>query len=334
MKVLLTGATGFVGPQTAKALADAGHSVRALVRETSDRSALEALGIDIEYAIGDVCSEVPLAEALDGVDAVVHLAGTTKCVRREDYYRVNAYGSRLLAELAVAKGVSRFVHCSTLAVAGPMANGRPVTEDDPPSPVSEYGKSKLAGEEAVRRHGARMEVTIVRPPIVYGPRDRDFFEVFKMAARGLGIRPGLLEAKKYSIIHVEDLGRSLALALDKGRSVKGMEGSEGVYYVSDGDVHRWDELIRKAASALGKENAVVLPVPEALAWPLGLWSDLAARLTGKPQIVSVDKVRESFGPGFACSIERAQNELGYAPAWPVDKGMEHTARWYLDNEWL
>lgn len=334
MKVLLTGATGFVGPQTAKALTDAGHEVRCLVRETSDRSALEELGVNLEYAIGDVCSEGPLLEALEGVDAVVHLAGATKCLNREDYYRVNAYGSRLLAESAVAKGVSRFVHCSTLAVAGPMRDGRPVTEDDPPRPVSEYGKSKLAGEEAVRRHGNRMEVTIVRPPIVYGPRDRDFFEVFKMAARGLGIRHGLLEPKRYSIIHVDDLGRSIALALDKGRAVQGMEGPEGVYYVSDGGIHLWDELIRRAAAALGRGSAFVLPVPESLAWPLGIWSDIAARLTGKPQIVSIDKVRESMGPGFACSIERARNELGYAPGWPAEKGIEHTARWYLENRWL
>lgn len=334
MKVLLTGATGFVGPQTAKTLADAGHSVRCLVRETSDRSALEALGIDLEFAIGDVCSEGPLQEAMEGVDAVVHLAGTTKSVRREDYYRVNTYGSRLLAETAVSKGVSRFVHCSTLAVAGPMPDGRPVTEADPPAPVSEYGKSKLAGEEAIRRHGNRMDVTIVRPPIVYGPRDRDFFEVFKMGARGLGIRPGLMEAKRYSIIHVDDLARGLALALDKGRTVQAIEGGEGVYYLSDGDVHRWDELIQRAASALGRGNAFVLPVPEGLAWPLGIWSDFAARLTGKPQIVSMDKVRESIGPGFACSIEQAREELDYVPGWPAEKGIDQTARWYLENKWL
>lgn len=334
MKVLLTGATGFVGPQTARALADSGHQVRCLVRETSDRSALEALGVELEYAIGDVCNQAALHDAMEGVDAVVHLAGATKCLRREDYYRVNAYGSRLVAEAAVARGVPRFVHCSTLAVAGPMPEGRPVTEDDPPRPVSEYGRSKLAGEEAVRRHGNRLEVTIVRPPIVYGPRDRDFFEVFKMAARGLGVRPGLFTPKRYSIIHVEDLGKAIALALDRGKSVQGMEGSQGVYYVSDGEVHLWDELIQRAAVALGRGSAFVLPVPETLAWSLGLWSELAARITGKPRIFSVDKVRESMGPGFACTIDRARNELGFSPEWPADRGLEHTARWYLENKWL
>lgn len=334
MRVLLTGATGFVGSYAAKALGDAGHQVRCLVRETSDRSALEATGIPLEYALGDVCNPASLPDALDGVDAIVHVAGITKGIRREDYFRVNAYGTRILAEAAVARGVRRFLHCSTLAVAGPMIDGRPVIEDDPPAPVSIYGKSKLVGEELVRRHGNKLDLTIVRPPIVYGPRDKDFFEVFKMASRGFGVSPGLFEAKRYSIIHVEDLAQSLALALEKGKTVQDLSGGAGVYYVSDGGIHGWDHLIRKAASALGKGSAFVIPVPEQLSWPVGLVSDLAARLTGKPQIVSLDKARESMGPGFACSIERAQSELGYEPRWPLDDGLAHTAKWYLENRWL
>lgn len=334
MKVLLTGATGFVGPATAKALHEAGHEVRCLVRETSNRADLEALDIPLEYAVGDVCSPGPLSDALAGMDAVVHVAGATKGIRREDYYRVNAYGSRVLAEAAVGQGVRRFLHCSTLAVAGPMKNGRPVHEEDPLAPVSEYGRSKLVGEEVVRRHAGKLDLTIVRPPIVYGPRDRDFFEVFKMGARGFGISPGLLEPKRYSIIHVDDLARSLALALEKGHTVDGMTGGAGTYYVSDGGVHPWNELIRRAASALGRGSAFVLPFPEQLGWPVGIVSDLAARFTGKPQIVSLDKVRESMGPGFACSIDKAVDELGFAPKWPLEDGLAQTAKWYLENRWL
>lgn len=334
MKVLLTGATGFVGPATAKALSAAGHEVRCLVRETSDRSALEALDLPLEFVIGDVCTPATLPEALEGVDAVVHVAGLTKGIRREDYFRVNAFGSRSLAEAAVAAGVSRFVHCSTLAVAGPMPEGRPVVEDDPPSPVSVYGHSKLAGEEAVRRHASKLDLTIIRPPIVYGPRDRDFFEVFKMASRGLALRPGLFSRKRYSIIHVEDLGRALALALDKGATVADFHSGRGVYYVSDGGVYAWDDLILQTAMALGKEGTFVMPVPEQLSWPVGLVSELAARLTGKPQIVSIDKIREMAGPGFACFIDKARTEFGYEPEWQLDEGLAQTARWYLDNQWL
>lgn len=334
MKVLLTGATGFVGPAAALALSKAGHEVRCLVRETSDRSALDALGLPLEYALGDVCTPASLPAAMDGVDAVVHVAGLTKGIRRDDYFRVNGFGSRVLAEAAVAAGVQRFVLCSSLAVAGPMPEGRPVVEDDPPTPVSVYGQSKLAGEEAVRRHGNKLDLTIVRPPIVYGPRDKDFFEVFKMASRGLALKPGLFHSKRYSIIHVDDLGHSLALALEKGKNVENLTSGEGVYYVSDGGVYAWDELIHHAAQALGKENTFVMPVPEGLSWPVGLVSELAARLTGKPQIVSIDKIREMAGPGFACFIDKARDDFGYEPRWELGDGLAHTARWYLDNRWL
>ncbi|HWV37939.1 MAG TPA: NAD-dependent epimerase/dehydratase family protein [Vulgatibacter sp.] len=333
MKVLLTGGTGFVGPAAATALHAAGHRVRCLVRGTSDRSGLEATGVEIEWALGDVCDPASLPAALDGVDAVVHVAGLTKGLRADDLYRVNAYGSRLLAEAAIAAGVRRFVLCSSLAVAGPMQNGRPSLETDPCRPVSFYGRSKLAGEEMVRRHAGRLDITIVRPPIVYGPRDRDFFEVFKMAAGGLALRPGLFRQKKYSIIYVDDVGAALVLALDRGRTVRDLEGFEGVYYVSDGGVYAWEEMLRKVGYALGRRPLVV-PVPEALSWPVGLWSEVAARITGKPQIVSLDKIREMGGPGWACSIDRAREELGFEPAWPLERGLASTADWYRANAWL
>lgn len=334
MKVLLTGGTGFVGPGAAAALHAAGHQVRCLVRPTSDRSVLDATGVPLEWAIGDVCEPASLPAALDGVDAVMHVAGLTKGLRSEDYFRVNAYGSRLLAEAAIAAGVKRFVLCSTLAVAGPMPHGRPSLEGDACKPVSQYGRSKLAGEEMLRRHAERIELTIVRPPIVYGPRDKDFFEVFKMAANGLAVRPGLFEHKKYSIIYVDDLGTVLALALDKGGAVRDLEGCDGVYYVSDGGVYSWDEMVRKVGRSLGRENTLVIPVPESLSWPVGLWSEVAARLTGKPQIVSLDKIREMGGPGWACSIDRARSELGFEPAWPLERGLASTADWYRSHHWI
>jgi len=333
MKVLLTGGTGFVGPAAASALDAAGHQVRCLVRNSSDRSVLEATGVAIEWALGDVCDPASLPAAMEGVDAVMHVAGLTKGLRADDYYRVNAYGSRLLAEAAIAAGVKRFVLCSSLAVAGPMPNGRPSLEADPCKPVSFYGRSKLAGEEMLRRHAGKLDLTIVRPPIVYGPRDRDFFEVFKMAATGLGLRPGLFGQKKYSIIYVDDVGAALALALDKGRAVRDLEGCDGVYYVSDGGIYTWEEMLRKVGHALGRKT-LVIPVPEALSWPVGLWSEVAARLTGKPQIVSLDKIREMGGPGWACSIDRAREELGFEPAWPLERGLATTAEWYRAHAWL
>lgn len=334
MKVLLTGGTGFLGPATARSLAEAGHAVRCLVRKTSDRTGLEETGVPLEYAHGDVGAPGTLPPALEGVEAVVHLAGATKTLRPGDYYRVNTDGTRNLAEAAAAAGVTRFVHCSSLSAAGPISGARPLLEEDPPAPVSHYGRSKLGAEEAVRRHADRMAVTIVRPPIVYGPRDRDFFEVFKMTARGFALSPGILAAKRYSMIHVEDAGRAMALALERGRPVPpGSHGGEGIYYVSDGGVYTWDDLLRRVARSLGK-NTVVLPIPDVLSWGVGVYGEVAARVTGKPQIVSIDKMREAVVDGWACSTERARRELGYEPRFPLDQGLADAARWYRENRWI
>ena len=334
MKVLLTGGTGFVGPATARALADAGHEVRCLVRRSSDLGPLGASGARLEFAIGDVSAPATLPEAVAGCDAVVHLAGLTKTVTPAAYYRVNADGTGNLAGAAAAAGVKRFVHCSTLAVAGPMAPGRPVREEDPPAPVSHYGRSKLAAEEAVRRHAPSMEAVIVRPPIVYGPRDRDFFEIFKMAALGLALKPGLIGDKRYSMIYVDDLGRALALALANGKPAGDGRDGSGVYYVSDGGVHAWADVIRAAGRALGRPNTVVLPVPESLSWGAGLWGELVGRVTGRAQILSFDKIRELGGAGWACETERARADLGFAPAWPLEQGREAAAAWYREQRWL
>lgn len=334
MRVLLTGGTGFVGPAAARALAERGHEVRCLVRRTSDLGPLTESGAKLEFVIGDVVETATLAEAVSGCQAVVHLAGLTKTVDSNAFYRVNADGTGNLAAAAAAAGVNRFVHCSTLAVAGPMAPGRPVREEDPPAPVSHYGRSKLAAEEAVRSHAGSMEAVIVRPPIVYGPRDRDFFEVFKMASMGLALKPGLTGDKRYSVIFVEDLGRALALALDRGRPMGAERDGRGVYYVSDGGVHPWTDVIRAAGRALGRKNTVVLPVPESLSWGAGLWGELLGRVTGRAQILSFDKIRELAGPGWVCETERARTELGFSPEWPLDKGLQAAAAWYRAERWI
>lgn len=334
MKVLLTGGTGFMGPATARALSDAGHTVRCLVRSTSNRSSLVESGVPLEWAEGDVSTPGSLPAALEGVEAVVHLAGATKTLRIEEYYRINTDGTRHLAEAAVDAGVKRFVLCSSLSAAGPITGARPLLEEDPPAPVSHYGRSKLGGEEAARRFADRTSVTIVRPPIVYGPRDRDFFEVFKMTARGFALSPGILVSKRYSMIHVEDAGRAMALALDRGQAVRaGSHGGEGVYYVTDGGVYTWEDLLRRVARSMGR-NTVVLPIPDVLSWGVGLYGEVAARVTGKAQIVSVDKMREAVVDGWACSTERARRELGYEPRYPLDEGLADAARWYREQRWI
>src|SRR5436305_1916990 len=162
--VLVTGARGFIGGHLVKRLAGCGMRVRCLARRQSGGAPAE-----VETVVGDYETGVGLREAVDGADIVIHLAGVTKALRRSDYYRGNVQAAESLARVSGA--VARFVHVSSLAAVGPSPEGQDVTEATQPQPVSEYGRSKLAGEQAVR--GLLPAAVVVRPPVVYGPRDTD-----------------------------------------------------------------------------------------------------------------------------------------------------------------
>ena len=181
MKVLVTGASGFLGSHIAEALVKDGHDIRVLVRETSDRRFLA--GFPHEEAIGDVTHPASLPPALAGVAAVVHAAGLVKARSPEEFDAVNAKGTaNLLAALdEAAPGLRRFVYVSSLAAHGPSEDGRPRPPDAPPLPITAYGRSKLKGEELVRAWRGSTRAVIIRPPVIYGPRDSQLLPFFRLA---------------------------------------------------------------------------------------------------------------------------------------------------------
>src|SRR5438105_10238363 len=171
MRVLLTGGSGFLGSFVAEQLAAEGHVVRALVRPRSERKVLDKLP-RVELAPGAIEDRASLGAAVDGVDAVVHVAGIVKARRPAEFFEVNTQGTRNLLEAAMRRPVPRFVYVSSLAAVGPSADGTPVPDDVEPRPVTHYGRSKLEAERAVLAAKDRLHVTVVRPPLIYGPRDR------------------------------------------------------------------------------------------------------------------------------------------------------------------
>src|SRR5229473_1597583 len=168
MKVLLTGGSGFLGSWVAEQLAAEGHLVRALVRPASDRRALEKLP-GVQFAPGAIEDRASLAPAVDGVDAIVHVAGIVKARRPADFFAVNTQGTRNLLDAALERGgLKRFVYVSSLAAMGPSADGQPVHEGAEPRPVTHYGRSKLEAERSVMAASDRLPVTVIRPPLIYG----------------------------------------------------------------------------------------------------------------------------------------------------------------------
>lgn len=333
MNVLLTGGSGFVGQNLAQRLIARGHAVTALVRRTSQKKALEAAGVKFVY--GDLTTGEGLNEAVEGMDSVLHLAGVTKGRTPEDYHRGNADGTRRLMEaIARREKPAKLVYCSSLSAAGPTVAGKPLREEDEPAPLSIYGRSKLGGELAVRAFADRVPSVIVRPPIVYGPADREFLpSLLPMAKLGLVLKSGF-GPKHYSLIHVDDLCEALMLAAEKGKTLNSKEPSTGVYYVSDGREYSWEEVCDALTRALGRDRARVVPVPDAISYVAGLGSEIGARFRGTVPILNLDKAREMRAEAWTCNIERARNEIAYAPAITIENGFKNTVAWYQQEGWL
>jgi nucleoside-diphosphate-sugar epimerase len=322
---LITGATGFVGSHLAEALLARGWRVRAIVRRTSSLRWLD--GLPIERVEADLrCDGIP-SDAWKGVEAAFHVAGRLAGTE-EELMESNARATERLADQAAAHGrhLRRFVYVSSVAACGPSEPGRPLDEDAPCRPVSAYGRSKRAGERAVFAFADRMPVTVVRPPVVCGARDRGLLPMFRAAASGIMLDPAPLE--ELSIVYVEDLVEGICAAAAK-------EDAAGrVYFLAHPDPVPARRLAEWAARPAGARRVRWLRVPRAWMWGAAVAVEWAGR-TGIPvPLFNRDKVREMSQRAWTCSPARAERELGWRARTGPRAAVEQTARWYVREEWI
>jgi len=334
--VLVTGASGFIGQHLVRRLIERGDRVSCLVRATSRIDELRSSGAQL--IVGDVTDRAGIGRALaeSRADVVFHLAGRLKAVRTADFARVNADGvESVAAACAGHAGRPVLIVVSSLAAAGPCAGDQPLLEGDSPAPVSAYGRSKLAGELAAARHAGEMEITIVRPPIVFGPGDRGVLEMFRpIAHSGLHFVPGSKE-RRVSLIHVADLVALLLLAAGKGERLRpdGAPG-QGVYFVAAEHDPTYAELGQAIAKALGKKRATVVHMPGSLVRLAGLFGDSLGRVRQRPGWVNSDKMAEALAGSWMCSSAKARTRLDWSPAVPWTERLRDTAQWYRQAGWL
>lgn len=330
MKVLITGATGFIGSHLTECLASRGYRVRCLLRNSSNTRWLEHCillgkqGVvpEPELVTGDCLDENSLYDALNGVDVVIHLAGLTKAVREEDFFRINLDGTKTLIQ-AIKKSetvLRRFVFISSLAASGPSPDGSPVKEDDPPSPVSFYGKSKYEAEKVVMENAEIIPFTIIRPPAVYGPRDCDFYVFFKLVKRGIFPYWG---RSLYSMVYIDDLINGIILSIEK-------EVAKGkIYFISDKNAYTNEEIAFTIARILGKRLRKVR-LPRSL---MPLLASIGEKIKSEG-IINRDKIRELGHACWVCDPSRAERELGYKSMVTLGEGLKWTADWYRINRWI
>ena len=302
-RVLVTGATGFIGRMLCPALTRAGFAVRAALRSEAELGGIETV------RVGDIGS-ADWAEALRDVHYVVHAAARAHAGRtlEETYLATNARATQRLAEAAARAGVARFVYLSTVKVHGEGA-GRSYTERDPPAPRDAYGRSKLLGERAVFAAAGSMEVAIVRPPLVYGPEVRaNFLRLLGWVERGWPLPLAAVDNRR-SLISVWNLCDFLVCALT--HPVAGGR----VWLTSDGEDLATPELMRRIARAM-QRRARLFAVPVPLLRGLGTLLGRGAEIERLCDSLTVD-------------ISAAHNELAWSPPIPLDAALARTVDWYL-----
>jgi len=326
VRVLVTGGTGFIGSHLVEALLARGDEVCCLVRDGRRLGWLAGLS-RVEVRLGDLSDPIRLRAEVAGLDRVFHLAGLTKARSTQEFFRVNAEAAGTLAQacLAASPPPGRFVHLSSLAVLGPKASPVAATEGDAPRPVSAYGRSKLEGERRVLEARQGLKVTVLRPPVVYGPRDRGVWTFVRWVARGVVPMPGG-PPRHLSVCHVDDLVAAL-LAAGEGDIPSG----EVFHVASQRDV-TWEEVGGAFAKTLGvRPREVRLPVPIMLG--LGVLAEWWAWAAGRPDFMSRGKVREASGH-WVCDTGKAQRMLGIAPRVELSQGVQQTVTWYREAGWL
>ena len=312
---LVTGATGFIGTHLVEKLAAAGRPVRAMVRRAGGAWPYPTACCDLAIGAG-------LEDALSGVDVVIHLAGATKGLSADDYYRANVRAAANLARALAGRDI-RLVHVSSLAAAGPSPDGTPLDEDAAPHPVSIYGRSKLEGERAVR--GLKPDTVIVRPPVVFGPRDTGVFRILKPISGGWSLEIGGAD-RWFSWIYVADLVDGLIRAATQAPPGR-------TYYLAHPKPATWNSLAGAAARIMGvRLRSLRVPLPAAFA--VGYCAEIWARATRRAGVVSRDKITEAQHAFWVCSPTRAAEELGWHAATSLEQGLAGTLAWYKEAGWI
>jgi nucleoside-diphosphate-sugar epimerase len=325
MKVLLTGATGFVGSHVLDVLAQQQIATAVLLRASSNRRFITAHVNDLEVREGSVSHPAGLRVALNGITHVIHCAGCVKSLSRAGFHEVNATGTRNVVEAANAAGVERVIHISSLAAGGPATPDRPAQESDRPQPVSEYGRSKLAGEEAVRQR-CQSGFVIIRPPAVYGPRDGEFLRLFKAVKSRLLPDVGC-GRQALSLVYVEDLASVIVGSLTHPTA------AGQTYYPANPEIVTARQFGESIARQMGV-RCWRLPVPVPLVWPACLVQELVSRVTRKPDVLSLQKYAELRAPGWVCDATKLEAELGLKCPTRLEEGVRRTLAWYREAGWL
>ena len=328
-KVLITGASGFVGYHLILAALEKGYRVTAAVRPTSAIGHLASL--PVSYAYLNLSEKASLERELENgqYDFVVHNAGATRAKSEQVFLEVNSMYTKNLAEtIAQTKPlVQKFIFISSLSAYGPKNSieEEVISEQDSPKPVTNYGKSKLKAEQYLKAIPG-LNYLVFRPTAVYGPREKDLLHFFRNINIGvetyLGHKP-----QKLSFVYVADFAKLVITSLESTMNRKG-------YFVSDGNTYDQYQLAYYCKKILQKRT-IKLHVPLPVASLLANTIETAhGWLKGGTPLLNQDRLKELSGANWTCDIQSAKKELGFEPQYTLEQGLQETIKWYKQNNWM
>jgi nucleoside-diphosphate-sugar epimerase len=327
MHAFVTGATGFIGSNLVNELVRQNYSVSCLVR--SHAKAVHLQNKNIELVLGDLNAPDSYREQIKKADIVFHVAGVVKAIQKSDFSSGNLETTRQLVHTISQHAPihQKLIYISSQAAAGPCAQKPGINELAPDSlPVSAYGQSKYDAEKVVLSISDTNHVVILRPSIVFGPRDHGMKPLFKTTSYGIMIKSGFRDFP-VSLIYVDDLINAILLA------AKSEKANGKTFYVTDGNSYSWDTLLKTIATHTNL-RAITLTIPLPVIWIACKLGGLLGRLLRNPQDLNPDKWLEIKQTGWLCNSYRIQDELGFRPQWTLENGIKETITWYRKTGWL
>jgi nucleoside-diphosphate-sugar epimerase len=325
MIAVVTGGSGFIGQNLIRRLLRDGHEVRCLVRPSGGSAPQGAKRYVVQF---DEPRSLLNCPALDGANVVFHLAAVTKAVRPEAFTAANVTPTRhLLGAITARRLYPKFIFVSSQAAAGPApSRERAIDEEDVPRPVEAYGQSKLEAERIAESSSDHLPITIVRPCSVFGPHDRDFLRLFRLAQRGLLLYPGIVD-HWISVLHVDDVVNGLLAAARRDTSIP------RTFFLSSAEPVQWRTFGEHIAAAIGRRVRHVNLHPS-IVQTASFAGEWIGRLTHTATLANRSKAALSRQRYWVCSAARARQELDFHESRSLPDAVRDTYYWYRQNGWV
>lgn len=308
--IAITGATGFIGQHIVPHLLKDEWRVRILSRRSQPTPSQS----NVEFIVGSLSDSKSLDELCCGSDIVVHGAGAIKAVDYEGFFETNVTGTANLISATQNNGVKKIIHLSSLVARNPE--------------LSHYASTKKAGEDIYQSVSADQKWTILRPPAVYGPGDRETLKIFRLMKYGVALVPGAI-TNRTSFVHVHDICTAISACIDADAT------NHEIFEIHDGhnDGYDWTLICEAAKKALG-HRVFPLTIPKPVMWPIAATNEQFARFSGRPAMLTLGKLRELFHSNWTVENNRLSTLTKWRPEYGLEKGFEETLTWYRDNDWL